>query len=113
MAYYYNVNHVPKQFKVGDQIKLSTKNLQFKNRKLAPRQVGLFRVIECIGSQAYRITLPAKYIRLHDVFPIQLLKDYRRHEDDDSLIAVPDLEDPPDEWEIEEVRDKWKVKDDI
>ena len=113
MAYYYNTNHVPKQFKVRDWIKLSIKSLKFKTRKLSPRQAGPFRVLERIGGQAYRIALPEKYTRLHDVFPIQLLKNYRRRKDDDSLIAIPDLKDPLDEWEVEEVRDKRKVKDDV
>ena len=61
MAKYYDANCVPKQFKVGDFIKLSTKNLKFKHRKLAPRWVGPFQVLERIGGQAYRVALPAKY----------------------------------------------------
>ena len=51
-------------------------------------------MLKRISGQAYRIALPAKYTRLHDVFPIQFLKDYRHREDDDSLITMPDLEDP-------------------
>ena len=57
--------------------------------------------------------LPDKYARLYDIFPIQLLKDYRRREDDDNLIAMPNLEDPLDKWEVKEVRDKRKVKDKV
>ena len=49
MARYYNTNHMPKQFKVGDFVKLSTKHLKFKNRKLAPRWVSLFRMLKRIG----------------------------------------------------------------
>ena len=97
MARYYNLHHVPKQFKVGDFVKLSTKNLKFKHRKLSPRWVGPFRVIERIGGQAYRLALPDKYSRLHPVFPVQFLEDYRRREDNNSLMAMPDLEDPLDE----------------
>ena len=37
MARYYNANHVLKQFRVRDLVKLSTKYLKFKTRKLAPR----------------------------------------------------------------------------
>ena len=70
-------------------------------------------MLERIRGQAYRIALPAKYARLHNVFPVQLLENYRRREDDDNLMAMPDLEDPQDEWEVEEVRDKRKVKDTI
>jgi len=113
MARYYNANHVPKQFKVGDFVKLSTKNLKFKNRKLAPRWIRPFRVLERIGGQAYRIALPNKYSLLHDVFPVQLLEDYHRRQDDDGLMAMPDLEDPPDEWEVEEILDKRRIKNTI
>jgi len=109
MTRYYNAEHVPKQFRVGDFVKLSTKNLKFKCRKLSPRWIGPFRVLERIGGQAYRLALPSKYSRLHDVFPIQLLEGYRRRVDDDGLMAMPDLEDPPDEWEVEEVLDKQKL----
>jgi transposase InsO family protein len=113
MACYYNANHVPKQFKVGQFVKLSTKYLKFKHRKLSPRWVGPFRVLDRIGGQAYRLALPAKYSRLHNVFPVQLLEDYHRQEDDDNLMAMPDLEDPQDEWEVEEVLDKRRLKDTI
>lgn len=113
MARYYNANHVPKQFKTGDFVKLSTKNLKFRNRKLSPRWVGPFRVIGRVGGQAYRIALPDKYSRLHDIFPVQLLENYRKREDDENLMAMPDLDDPQDEWEVEEIRDKKKIKDTV
>ena len=42
MASYYNACHVLKQFKVRDLVKLSTKNLKLKCRKLSPCWVGPF-----------------------------------------------------------------------
>src|SRR5438552_18378025 len=111
MARYYNSNHVPKQFKVGDFVKLSIKYLKFKHHKLSSCWVGPFRVLEQIGGQAYHLALPVKYSRLHNVFPVQLLESYRRRKDDDSLMAMPDLEDPQDEWEVEEVLDRRQIKD--
>ena len=50
----------PRHFKKGDLVGLSTKNLRFKGaeRKLAPRFIGPFRVLEKIGLQAYRLALP-------------------------------------------------------
>ena len=73
------------------------KHLKFKHRKLSPRWVGPFRILEWIGGQAYRLALPDKYARLHNVFPIQLLETYHRRDDDESLMAMPNLEDPQDE----------------
>ena len=95
----------PIQFNTGNLIKLSIKNLRLKNKKISPRQIGPFRITERIGAQAYRLALPAKYERLHNVFPIQLLEKY--HPRDDGTIAtmpMPDLEDPENEWEVEEIR---------
>ena len=41
---------------------------------------------------------------------MQLLEEYHRHHDDAELMKMPDLEDPQDEWEVEEVRDKQWIK---
>ena len=42
----------------------------------------------------YRLALPEKYSRLHDVFPIQLLEQYNPRQDQDQpLLLMPDLED--------------------
>jgi transposase InsO family protein len=67
---YYNQRHIPKLFKRGNLVKLSTRNLRLKDKKLQPRWIGPLRVLERIGAQAYRLALPEKYNRLHDVFPI-------------------------------------------
>ena len=81
-AKYYNQKHKPIEFQRGQLVKLSTRNLKLKNEKLAPRWL---RITEVIGSQAYRLALPAQYSRLHDVFPIQLLEKYHaRHFDTDA-----------------------------
>ena len=42
MAKYYNQNHVPKQFKVKQLVKLLIKNLKIKHLKLVPCWVSLF-----------------------------------------------------------------------
>ena len=110
-AKYYNQRHQPKLFKHGDLVKLTTRNLWLKDKKLQPRWIGPFWVLEWIGTQAYRLSLPEKYAQLHDVFPIQFIKDYRPREDDNQPpLPMPDLEDD-DEWEIEEIRDKATVKE--
>ena len=70
--HYYDQRHVPKQFKRGDLVRLSTKNLRLKSdsKKLQKLWVGPFRVTERIGHSAYRLALPDMYSKLYDVFPI-------------------------------------------
>jgi hypothetical protein len=104
-AKHYNKRHTPIQFKRGQLVKLSIRNWKLKDKKLAPRWVGPFRIIEVIGSQAYRLALPEQYSRLHDVFPIQLLERYHPKDNDD-LIPMLKLEDEDEECEVEKVKDK-------
>ena len=91
-------------FKRGELVKLSTRNLRLKNKKLQPRWAGPFRILQRIGSQAYRLALPEKYERLHDVFPIQFLEKYTPREGEEPL-TMPNLEED-EEWEVEEVKSK-------
>jgi hypothetical protein len=104
MAKYYNQKHVPKQFKRGQLVKLSIRNLKLKHLKLTPRWIGPFRIMERIGGQAYHLALPKKYSRLHDVFPVQFLEDYKQKEGLEMVLLMPDLQDDQEEWEVQEVK---------
>jgi len=42
----------------------------FKCRKLTPRFVGSFEIVEKVGVVAYRIALPPSLSNLHDVFNV-------------------------------------------
>ena len=57
---YYDRRHKDVAYKVGDLVLLSTRNLKMKGipGKLQRRFVGPFQVIETIGQQAYRLSLP-------------------------------------------------------
>jgi transposase InsO family protein len=107
-AKYYNQKHQPRLFKRGNLVKLSTRNLRLKNKKLQPRWIGPFRILERIGFQAYRLALPEKYSQLHDVFPIQLIEEYKPRKGQ-PLLPLPDLEEDA-EWEVEEVKDQAEIK---
>lgn len=47
-----------------------------KRGKLSPCFVGIFEIQECVGPMTYRIAWPPKFIGLHDIFHISMLKKY-------------------------------------
>ncbi|MCI88686.1 putative retrotransposon gag protein, partial [Trifolium medium] len=46
----------------------------FKTKKLCPRYVGPFQIIERVGEVAYRLALPPTMFGVHDVFHISQLR---------------------------------------
>ncbi|KAH9751613.1 hypothetical protein KPL71_014358 [Citrus sinensis] len=51
--------------------------LRFRKRgKLSPRYIGPYEIIERIGPLAYRLALPPKLSRIHDVFHVSMLRKY-------------------------------------
>ena len=79
--------------------------------KLQKRFVGPFQVVEAIGQQAYRLSLPETW-KIHSVFHVSLLKKYNAaelHEDQPvSQDDVPEVEEPY--YEIEKILRWRKVK---
>jgi hypothetical protein len=100
-AKYYNSRHEFLEFKPKDLVMLSTKNIKLKQsaRKLSPRFIGPFRVLQRVGKQAYRLALPEQYSRIHNVFHVSLLERWipRHGENAYESMPMPDLEDD-NEW---------------
>ena len=115
-AKYYNKNHKPREFAVGELVLLSTRNLNQKrpSKKMSPKFAGPFRIEDKIGKQAYRLTLPSTY-RIHNVFHVSLLEPYHHRaggKDAHEFMQAPDLIDDDEQWEVEEIVDRTKVRGD-
>ena len=66
-------------YSVDQQVLLSSKNLYVKkglSRKLLPKWVGPFRVVELVGPVAVRLELPEGW-KIHDVFHVSLIRPYK------------------------------------
>ncbi|KAJ9529435.1 hypothetical protein QJQ45_013693 [Haematococcus lacustris] len=71
---------------------LSTKNLRLKPgkaKKLLPRFIGPFKVLEHVGPVAVRLDLPPAMARMHPVFHVALLRPYTTNLD---LVASSNLD---------------------
>ena len=79
--------------------------------KLQRRFVGPFKIIEVIGQQAYKLSLPEEW-KIHPVFHVSLLKDWRTEslQKDQPVPAdyVPDVEESY--YEIKRILRWRKVK---
>ena len=110
---YYDQKHRDVQFAVGDSVLLSTQNLRLKGipHKLQRKFCGPYKVLEKIGTQAYRLRLPDTW-RIHPVFHVSLLKPWRPS----TVQQVPgevELEDPdlPQYFDVEKIlRWRWNSK---
>ncbi|KAG8501103.1 hypothetical protein CXB51_003181 [Gossypium anomalum] len=70
------------EYRVGDKVFLKVspwkKVLRFGQKgKLSPRFIGPYEVIEKVGPVAYRLALPPELEKIHDVFHVSMLRQYR------------------------------------
>ena len=94
--------------KVGESVWLNTRNLNLgQRRKLGPKRIGPFKVLESVGSRAFRLELPSALTRVHPVFHVSLLEPHTvnvlqgRHSDPPPPIEI----DGELEYEVEDVLD--------
>lgn len=73
----YDKHHKPQIFQIGDRVLLSTQNIRPSvPAKILPRFIGPFEVLEQLGTQAYKLSLP-EHLKIHNVFHTSLLKAYK------------------------------------
>ena len=99
-------------YKVGDKVWLSTKNLNINHstRKLAEHQLGPFMIIKVISPNTMKLKLPTSF-RIHDVINVSHLHPYKPPTPG-PMVTPPEsikVEETP-KYEVEEVLDfclKW------
>ena len=92
--------------KVGQYVKLSTKNLANRAKgtaKLHPKYIGPFQITDRIGETAYKLLLPEQ-MKIHNVFHVSLLQPWKH-----SLAGPPPaqvlLVKDDEQFEVEEILD--------
>ena len=117
MKKYYDKKRQPShQYKVGDKVYLEGLNLTIARpmTKLSDKRYGPFRIVKKVGASAYKLALPQRWSRVHNVFNEHLLTPFQppsypsqkaRQPDE-----PPDLEDPDKaEYDVEAILEA-KVK---
>ena len=112
--------HKEPTFQVGDQVLISTVN--FNNlqgpKKLQDSFVGPFIVTKLVGKNAVEVILTGEFERKHPVFPVSLLKPYKKSEESLSknktrvrpMVVVPVLQ--PEEKKFLKILKQKRVKHD-
>ncbi|GJW20284.1 hypothetical protein Tco_0030906 [Tanacetum coccineum] len=76
---YTDLKRKPMEFQVGDKVMLKVSPWKWivrfgKRGKLNPRYLGPFKVLEKVGSVAYKLELPQELSRVHNMFHVSNLK---------------------------------------
>ena len=95
------------EYKIGDKVWLSTKNLNINRptRKLAERQLGPFTIVKIISPNAMKLKLPSSF-RIHDVINVSRLRPYKPPTPGQMTTPPEPIEiEGEPEYEVEEVLD--------
>jgi hypothetical protein len=77
-AKYYNKKHKDMSYNVRDEILLFSRNIRTRRacKKFNNRFISLFRVMEKVNRNIYKLNLLKQYERLHKTFGVTLLESY-------------------------------------
>lgn len=104
----------PHEFKVGDRVWMDSKDVTIHqaSRKLGPRRLGPYVVVERVGDLAYRLQLPHSMLPRHDVIHVDRLTPWTGNEVNGDLPPEPDPVEVEGEleYEVEEILDSRKYR---
>jgi len=106
-----NKTRVPSNFKIGDQVMVSTENIRpdtLGRAKLTNRFVGPFKITRSTGGDSFELQLPAD-MKIHPVFHSSLLKPFvpnpKEFTDREPPVRHPVLVDGSPEYVVEKILD--------
>jgi len=95
------------EYKIGDKVWLSTKNLNVDrpSRKLTEQQLGPYEIVKIISSNAVKLKLPTSF-KIHDVIIVSRIRPYRPPTAGQSTIPPePVVIEGTPEYKVEEITD--------
>jgi len=102
-------------YKVGDLVMLSTKDLKYqmvgkRTEKLMERFVGPYRIKKIISSNAVELELPS-IVKIHSVVNISRIQRYigqveGQRKEQPALVIIKGEE----EWKVERILNKWRIR---
>jgi len=103
------------EYKVGDLVMLSTKDLKYqmigrRTEKLTERFVGPYKVKEIISSNTVKLELPST-VKIHPVVNVSRIRRYiEQVEGQKKEQPAPVIIEGEEEWEVERILNKRKVR---
>jgi len=103
------------EYKVGDLIMLSTKDLKYqmvgrRTEKLTERFVGPYKIKEIVSSNVVKLELPST-VRIHPVVNISRIRRYvEQVEGQKKEQPAPVIIKGKEEWEVERILNKQRVR---
>jgi len=102
-------------YKVGDLVMLSTKDLKYqmvgrRTEKLMERFVGPYRIKKIISSNAVELELPST-VKIHSVVNVSRIRRYiGQVEGERKKQPAPVIIEGKEKWEVERILNKWRIQ---
>jgi len=103
------------EYKVGDLVMLSTKDLKYqmvgrRTEKLIERFVGSYKIKEIVSSNAVKLELPST-VRIYLVVNVSRIRRYvKQVEGQKKEQPAPVIIEEEEEWEVERILNKRRVR---